>query len=360
MYGRRALLALLGGFLIADAAAAQRIAVRPLPPDTRVTWTPARKVPPRIAFSELPLDDRIAPRDTRADPETDDPWQPIPTAAEQARLDARMAALFPKQDYVPRPAIWRIGDRDTTIYLFGTIHVLPPGFRWRSPTLERIARTAGTLLVESVDDPNAPDPFAARAGGGPALPRLKDRVSPSHRAKLAAFVATLPPDAAATLDTLPTWVAAVAISVARDIRAGEVPGPGADAWLETEFRRRGKPVLPIEDGAKVAAEANAIPEREARQMLDDALDAPAFDRVRAHAPLHAWAQGRLDTAVQLDSRTLSDVLLDRRNAAWAQTLRRKLALGGTFLFAAGAGHFTGPGSVIARLEAAGIRVTRVE
>lgn len=360
MYGRCALLALLGGFPvvagIGSEAAAQRIAFRPLPPDTRVTWSP-REALPRIPFAELPLDDRISPRDMGGDLEGDDPWQPVPTAAEQARLDARVAALFPRQDYAPRPAIWRIGDRDTTIYMFGTIHVLPPGFRWRSPTVERIARAASTLLVESVEDPAAPDPFA----DGPVLRRLMDRVSPSHRAKLAAFTATLPPEAAATLDTLPTWVAAVAISVAREIRAGEVPGPGADAWFESEFRRRGRPVLAIEDGAKVAADANAIPEAEARAMLDAALDAPAFDRARAHAPLHAWAQGRLGPdAVALNSRTLSEALLDRRNAAWANTLRAKLAVPGTMLFVAGAGHFTGSRSVIAWLEAAGIRVTRVE
>jgi uncharacterized protein YbaP (TraB family) len=349
--GRRALLALAGGFLIAGAAVAQVLPFRPLAPDTRVTWSGVPSAP-RIASAELPIDDRIAPDDF-AD---DDIYEAPPTPAEQAAIDARLAALFPRQDYVPRPAIWRISDHDTTIWLFGTVHVLPPGFRWRSPALEAVVAQAGTLLVESVDDPGA------RPLSDPRLPPLSTRVNASHRAKLAAFVATLPPEAARQLDTLPTWIAAVAISVARDIRAGEVPGPGADDWLEREFRRRGRPVVAIEDGAKVAAAANAIPDAEARAMLDAALDAPAVDREAARAPLHAWARGEVGAklAVSLDSRTLGTALLDDRNAAWARTLKARLAVPGTMLFAAGAGHFVGPNSLIARLQALGVRVERAE
>jgi hypothetical protein len=37
----------------------------------------------------------------------------------------------------PRPALWLLADADTRIYMFGTIHVLPPGFRWRSAALDK-------------------------------------------------------------------------------------------------------------------------------------------------------------------------------------------------------------------------------
>lgn len=332
---------------------------RALPDDVRVyPARPRHPLGPLIGFRELPVDDRIAPDDFVV---LDDLTEPVPDAAQQRALDARVAALLPRQDYAPRPALWRIRDRDTTIWLFGTIHVLPPGFRWRSAAVERAAAAAHTLIVESVDEPGA-SPGASEAFAVAGLPPLARRVSPSHRAKLADFVATLPPEAARTLDTLPTWVAAVAISVARDIRAGEVPGPGADDWFEAEFRRRDRRVVGIEDGTQVMATANSIPEGEARALLDAALDAPPFDRALARAPLHAWARGELGPAVTvaLGSPALSVALLDRRNAAWAATLKAKLAVPGTLFFAAGAGHFAGRGSVLDELAARGVRVERVE
>lgn len=352
--------ALVAGFLLilAGRGEAQRLPFRPLAPDTRVTWSP------RLPVRALPVDDRIAPDDFIMD----ELVEPLPTAAQQAALADRVGAFQLSQDYTPRPAIWRIGarrpgGRDTTIWLFGTVHVLPPGFRWRSPGVEAIARRAKLLLVESVDAGAGLDALAAPGSGPPPAP-LVARVNPSHRAKLEALMATLPPPAAAVLDGLPTWIAAVAVSVVRDIRAGELPGPGADDWLETQFRAAGKPVLPIEDGAKVLAAANAIPDAEQRAMLDEALDAPPLDRAASRAPLHAWAKGEVGPGspivVALQSAALSDALLDRRNAAWARQLKQRLRIPGELLFAAGAGHFIGRGSVIERLEAEGVRVTRVE
>lgn len=333
------------GFLLLAATAgdAQRVPYRQLVPDEQVLGGG-----PRVAVLPLPLDDRIAPDDFALD----DIAEPLDEAPGLA------------QDYVPRPAIWRIGDRDTTIWLFGTVHVLPPGFRWRSPALEQVAARADTLLVESVDDGSGVDTLLAAGAPARRLPPLAQRVNPSHRAQLAALQGSLPAEAAAVLDTLPTWIAAVAVSSVREVRAGELPGPGADAWLEGRFRAAGKPVVAIEDGAGVLAQANAIPESEQRRMLDVALDAPAPDRAALRAPLHAWARGEVGPGsaitVDIGSSALGDALLDRRNAAWADSLQRRLALPGRVLFAAGASHFIGDRSVLALLERRGIRVTRVE
>ena len=51
---------------------------------------------------------------------------PAPLAAQDAPA-ALPADLI--QDYEPAPAMWRLADADTTIYLLGTIHLLPEGFR---------------------------------------------------------------------------------------------------------------------------------------------------------------------------------------------------------------------------------------
>src|SRR5687768_436734 len=54
------------------------------------------------------------------------------------------------------PAMWKVADRDTTVYLFGTIHLLPKGTQWRSPTFDKAAASADTLVIETVIDDGNP------------------------------------------------------------------------------------------------------------------------------------------------------------------------------------------------------------
>lgn len=314
------------------------IAYVPIDEPDFATWRGQHVGPPRIAYPPLPVDTRLAPLRSPAPSRSVGSTPPPPPVP---------------QNYRPRPAIWQIGDRDTTIYLFGTMHVLPPGFQWRSPTLERVVSQAATLIVESVEERNAG--AIAEPPPGPALPSLKLRVSPDHRAALKRFTDSLAPQAAASLDRMPTWIAAVTIGYIRAVRAGEIPGPGADDWLAGQFRSARKPVVPIDDSTRPPAAAAAIPEGDQRLMLDQALDAPDRNPEELRAPVHAWARG--ETSAQSVS---PDTLTAATNRIWADNLVLRLRQPGTALFAAGAGHFSGPGSVIDLLRRRGITVKRVE
>ncbi|MGH6615445.1 TraB/GumN family protein [Sphingomonas sp.] len=247
---------------------------------------------------------------------------------------------------------------------------MPPGFEWRNAEVDRITAESTTLIVEAVDDTAAPiEALTLLKPKGPPLPPLATRVSRSHRAALARFNATLPSEAARLMDKLPTWIAAVAVSFVRDYRDGEIPGPGADDWLEENFRARARPVVEIEDGTQVMANVSRISEADQRVMLDMALDAPQQSRAEMRASIHAWARGEVGpgSALTLDlqsisgSTALSAPLITDRNQAWAGELVRRLKTQrGTMLFAAGIGHFIGPGSVIDLLERRGVTVGRVQ
>jgi len=357
----RALTAALSLCSAVAPATAQRIAYANVPPSQTITLG-GRPVPsgPTIVYAALQLDDQTAPP---AGPLDDDATSP-----EEAERGADALLLSQlSQNYRPHPAIWRIGDRDTTIYLFGTVHVLPPGFAWRDEAIDAIVARADTLIVEAIDEDAVPD-FGAAHAGGKALPPLAERVSPGHRAALRRFAATLPPEAIEVLDGMPTWIAAIAVGFARDMQAGELPGPGADDWIEAHFRSHHKPVVAIEDAAKVMAQVSAVPEPEQRRTLDTALDTPTPTRAERRAPTHAWAQGDLgagsaltrDLAGASGGDALGGALLAHRNRAWADALVRRLKTPGTALFAAGAGHFIGPESVLALLRKRGVRVVRVQ
>lgn len=52
------------------------------------------------------------------------------------------------------PALWVVRDSDTTIYLFGTVHVLKPGLSWFDSAVKAAFDKSDTLVLEMVE----PDP----------------------------------------------------------------------------------------------------------------------------------------------------------------------------------------------------------
>ncbi|MEK7875499.1 MAG: TraB/GumN family protein, partial [Pseudomonadota bacterium] len=216
---------------------------------------------PKLPYTAYPADDRLTLAGTLVRTETE--------AMREVALRREITRVQAAQTYQPVPAIWKISDSDTIIYLFGTVHSLPPGFRWRNPALEGVIVRADVLLLESIDDESDKVTFLEglpKENG--ALPPLLDRVSTRYRAKLAEIQAMLPPEAVKDLDAMPTWIAAMGIGFVRDLMVGDMPSQGADDWLEQHFRATGKPVEAIEDSKAVVTNINANPEFAQRMMLE--------------------------------------------------------------------------------------------
>ena len=75
---------------------------------------------------------------------------------------------------VATPALWRVQDADTTIYLFGTVHVMKPGIDWFRGDVKAAFDGADELVLEIIepDDPNVMGAVMmskAVAGDGVAL-----------------------------------------------------------------------------------------------------------------------------------------------------------------------------------------------
>ena len=101
-------------------------------------------------------------------------------------LGSAAEARTPQQ---AKPALWAVSDSDTTIYLFGTIHLLPSDLKWRTARFDQAVTNSRELVVETiVDDKNPSKLMAAMASIGLAkgLPPLVDRVPAAKRAKLQA------------------------------------------------------------------------------------------------------------------------------------------------------------------------------
>ncbi|MBV9883979.1 MAG: TraB/GumN family protein [Sphingomonadaceae bacterium] len=306
-----------------------------------------------------------------------------PAAARPAHRPHRPAAASG-----PHPAIWLLEDADTRIYLFGTIHILPRGFRWRSPRFDAIARNADELVLE-VAGINRRETLAAampELALGKRAPILW-RVSPDRREALQELIEELdiPID---RFDNMQTWAAAMGIAAVEIMRglaaedhgenrhggraAAEPPAPadlpGVEGPLEAEFQASHRPVSGVETAAQQMHFFRALSFAEQRELLEGIVDAWRSGEMAqlggdGDIGQNAWARGNVAAmAAETEAMRgpLYDVLLRRRNAAWTDWLIHRLERPGTLLFAVGAAHLAGSDSVRAMLEARGFTVRRIQ
>lgn len=302
-------------------------------------------------------------------------------AGAKARPIARV-----RQDYEPRPAMWRLSDADTSITIFGTFHVLPEGFRWRTPLFDRVVAEVDEVVFESRDDDDDDDAAAAEQGEvavpaeelrfielmmryRPAQP-LSQRISERNRPKLTRMLQLAGIDAA-QIDYAPPLITMFAIADATAEAEGSLRDFGVETVIEAEFKASGRPVSAIEDPIKVLENLLALDEAQIIAMLEEGFD--EWDGCALVEPgrtdwetEHGWAQGKLgDASIQemMEDpffKAFYQVLLVDRNRAWTEWLAQRMEQPGNLLLAVGAGHMEGPDSVILMLEQRGFKVERIQ
>ncbi|GAA4036540.1 TraB/GumN family protein [Sphingomonas rosea] len=268
----------------------------------------------------------------------------------------------------PRPALWKVSDRDTTIYLFGTIHLLPRNYPWRSAALEKAADQSQGLIVETIVDEKNPQSFAAdfnKLAISPGLPRLIDRVSADKRPAMAAMLAKAGPMAAG-MDRLETWAAAMMLLGPQFNSAGLNQADGVETVLKQKFAAAGKPIGQLETNAEQLGFFDVLPEAAQRNLLEGALERPEEVRKQFDGMLAAWSRGDVKAIAATfnsemsESPMLTEMLLKRRNENWSRWIQQRMAQPGTVMIAVGAGHLAGPYSVQTMLQKRGLKVTRVQ
>lgn len=266
------------------------------------------------------------------------------------------------------PALWKVADHDTTVYLFGTIHLLPKDTQWRSAFFDKAAASADTLVVETVineDDPAATIGELFKLAVSEGLPPLAERVPAAKREALAKAIGKsgLP---APLFDKLETWAAGFMLLGAQFKDLGLDPGSGVETALKKQFKEGGKPIGQLETNAEQLGFFDRLSEEAQRKFLVDVLDDPSSMKAQFGGMLEAWSRGDVKAIADSFNRDLADAdelksaLIDQRNANWAKWVKTRLDEPGTVLVAVGAGHLAGDDSVLSMLEEQGVRVTRVQ
>lgn len=265
------------------------------------------------------------------------------------------------------PAMWRLADNDTTIHLFGTVHLLRPGLEWRTEAIDRAIEEAGTIVFET----DTMSPKAQRAIAREFVRRgmfsdgqtlkgvLNDKEEAVVSTAFESVGASLP-----RMNRFEPWMASVNLGVLKMMSDGHDPNAGVESIIATEAKAAGKSIVYLETLSQQTDAFDLLPEKEqinmlygtallldeSPQLFDILVDEWADGDVEGIAKLVANPNGFGSTEATYQS------FLVNRNAAWVPQIEAMLGEPGSVFIAVGAGHLAGKDSVIKMLRDRGHKV----
>jgi len=265
-----------------------------------------------------------------------------------------------------RPALWEVKDLDTTIYLFGTIHLLPQNVQWRTSKFDQAMANSQQLVVETIiDEKNPTKLMSAMASLGMAsgLPPLVERVPVAKRPALQAALKKngMPPQA---LDRMKTWAAAFILLGTKFRELGL--GGGVEGVLKGDFSAKGKPIGELESNLEQLTFFDKLPERAQRQLLEGSIEDNRAMTAEFGGMLQAWTRGDVRGIARTFDRDLSEspamqqALIRQRNSNWSKWIEQRMTQPGAVMIAVGAGHLAGKDSVVEMLKKDGYKVRRLQ
>lgn len=265
------------------------------------------------------------------------------------------------------PALWKIQDADSTIYLFGTVHVLRPTTQWRSPVLDGALKSSDELVLEVIgaDDMAVMQPLIVKYGIDQSTPLSKKLTAAQwEQTKVYGQGMGMP---TAALDAFRPWMAAITLAMGPMIKAGFDPKKGVEQVLTAEMKAGGKNLAALETAEQQIRFFADLPQADEVALLQSTLEEVEEGPEKLDKMVKAWADGDLAslegqfiTEMRTKYKPLYGTLIVARNTAWADELKTKLDGKGVSFVAVGAGHLVGPDSVQTLLAKRGVKVERVQ
>lgn len=264
------------------------------------------------------------------------------------------------------PALWVVKDDDTTIYLFGTVHVLKPGLSWFDEAVKDAFDKSDQLMLEMVmpedqaELANTTMALAVDQSGKTLSSRLDADQLKAYQAALAGL--GLKPT---QLDMFEPWFAAATLSMLPLGKLGYDPEQGAEKLLTRFAKDSGKPIAGFETLTEQLGFLDTLPEKAQVEYLNTVVRdidkaGPMLDKL-----VMQWSQGDPEALAATMNESMADTpevtkaLLWDRNLRWADTLKARMDQPGTVFVAVGAGHLAGEKSVQDYLKERGLIAKRV-
>ncbi len=286
--------------------------------------------------------------------------------ANEVATNASAQAPLPDAD----PAMWVVRDEDTTIYLFGTFHLLDGKTDWFNDEV-RVAFDQAQELVTEIDMRGGDQQMTAQmqplimqyAIDGQRR-KISDVLSADQNRILNEALATLGA-APGTFDMFEPWFVSMSLSAVVAQRLGMTGDNGAEAVLMRAAEGRNMTFGAVETLESQIRIFDEMPREAQIAQLKESLDKLDEMNTILARMLEVWNAGDAEALEQVMNEGLATnpalrrALLENRNRAWAEWIDERLDRPGVVFMAVGAGHLVGPDSVQTFLRQRNIASERV-
>lgn len=263
------------------------------------------------------------------------------------------------------PAMWVVRDKDSTIYLIGTLHLLRHATDWDSAKVKKAVTESSELWLEvaDIDDVASVTPLVAQYGLDLERP-LSSKLTSTQAEKLARVAAGYGVPLA-SLEQVKPWMVAVMFAILPLQQAGYDQNAGIDRILKKQAESEGDKIFGFETAEEQVRFFAELPEREQIAFLDETLSDAEKGTAQLEKLARAWIDGDNETISNIlvnefkkDSPALYEKLVVQRNITWSKKVAEILKGSGVQQIAVGAAHLAGPDSVQMQLIRRGIKVER--
>lgn len=275
---------------------------------------------------------------------------------------------YARQYEAPEPALWKITDHDSEIFLFGTVHILNPDLNWRSEKINRAFAKSDTIIFEAPADASNPQKMQsmiAKYGINRPGTTLSSLLSPEGNASLKNVLAQFGMQGGeANFEPLRPWLVGITLAGLQIQANGGDPNAGVERILGAEAGRTGKKVGYLETDEQQMQFLSSLSAEAELFFLEDGLRQMQENPDQINDLVSYWIAGDVAALNTLLVTALAgqqevyDALLVNRNRDWADQIGGLLRGSGTIFIAVGAAHLAGDDSLQALLATQGIAARR--
>jgi hypothetical protein len=264
-----------------------------------------------------------------------------------------------------RPALWEVEGSENTVWLFGSVHVLPPGgFTIDGPLADALAEAEQVCF--EVDTSDLPEQEIAgltlARAVDPEGRTLFDLLGPeADRARALAAAAGIE---LAPFAQFEPWFVGLTVALMALQQHGFDVEHGVEKVMEGAAERDGKRRCGLETFDEQLGFLDGLPPGLQHEILLQTLEEAGDIEAEVRAMLAAWQDGDTRSLARLleedfkDYPGLDDKLIYGRNERWADRVSAMLGGSDDVLLVVGALHLAGPSGLQRLLERRGFRVRR--
>jgi len=261
-------------------------------------------------------------------------------------------------------SLWKVSGHHNTVYLLGSIHMLPPD-AWPLPKpMERAFQKASKVVFEAdLGDAVEAGMLMLQRAGLPRGATLSSLLPPALHRRLIAAIGRLGGDPE-TMEGVKPWFAAMTLTSLEVQAAGYQASEGIDLRLWRRAAAAGKKTAGLETLAQQVDILDSFTTAEQIELLRQTLN--ELDRVVPELTTltRLWRTGKAGPLAKLLGSTFEDApgayqkLVVERNRAWLPKIEAMTHEDADVLVVVGVLHLVGPKGLVATLRSRGLSVVQ--